>query len=401
MQTANPFQTILDKQATRSSSNNKGARSLAISVTRYETNTNPPSVVGYELEANGKPDTSHEVRVSMRPDDKAATRKYVRPEIETLNNPNEKVHTQPGGILIFNQVWDGNQPNTYTAGWVNAVSHYPGESTVRKVMASTAINNEKQSFKVFYLKPEEAVKVNSLAELESTLTQTLNPKVPDMHMLGAVRLTDPVSGSAVCVNVNSTWEKNDNSQWSHAADGKTSLDAFKAQNDTNKVSWNDIANVFNSGMDMQCEVIPGAMIYMGKSSTREILNKQARREGIMKTYRHDNKVVFTESYIAARAHPEGTPYITSIERTSSRSPRYEMAHIPTQFYTPSEENVVDGVKAEQAMGVDTPAQQQQPAQEQQPVQQQQPVQDDVPSLNGADESIQITDEDMNTLMNVI
>lgn len=307
-------------------------RSLAIQVTQYDLTQQPHSVVGYPMLDNGQPDTSHLVRVFMKPDDKAQEREYQRREFKDLTNTSSKSYTDIGGILLFNYVFETDTPNVYAAHWIDVASHTPGQAAIRAAYATVNFKNTQDNgkpyFYVNYYKTNEAIKVSSLDELKGQLEKTLQPLVPDMHMMAAIRIVNP-AGQSVAVTAQTQWKKDHESSWQHALTGAESAQAF-IQGD----KWPLIQQVFQEGEVTMCEIIPGARIHAATATRNNLLKNKTRLEKLIQIYRNNDEPVYLKTYVVARQHEggDGKPFLTHIQGVDSAESGVPLKDIPTVHF---------------------------------------------------------------------
>jgi len=316
------------------SSNQEEYKAMALLVEGYDLSHEPHAVIGRLLGDNGKAE-GDQVRVVLRPDERAAMREHARAEIKDLANEKSRAYAQHGAIVFFNYVYPGNEPGLYTAGWVEVASHFPQQAIAARYWVNLVTKNrpDKVVCYVNYFKTGESTLIASetpLEDLEKVIAEQLTSRNgAGIHRFSAVRLVNPAGQTVVAV-ANTQWERQDGAGWPQPLTGELCVEQFKQSDE-----WRLIQQAFAENSVAQCEVIPGARLFVGEMSKTKILGNEKRREYLGRLYRGpDDQPMYIPAWIAARMYDDesGRMFVTHVRPSSGRPPRYRLSDLPTPHF---------------------------------------------------------------------
>jgi len=305
---------------------------LAAKSTKTESSVNPLNLpvkcISYEdgILVGLRLDTQEEIRIRLKAIEQNPTSKYKRIEINDFANPKSKHHATPGKAVFVAENCYLDKDNTYSSRWLKVISADPLTAAVHVMNASLVFIRKKEGDninEIIFARtafPEKAKIVNSVTELENTLSSLLNPKHIGSNPFCYVRIKDTESGEVEYVEVRPLRKQREDGNGQQCVDGSDSAAAFMAATESQM-----IRDLLEESTDrVNVDVIPAAIIYPGPSTKENMVEGHPNAKKILeesffiKSAEEGEtgsrpEIGYLKCIIATRKHADGTSYWTYIK----------------------------------------------------------------------------------------
>lgn len=293
----------------------------------------PVKCVSYEGEflVGIRLDTQEEIKIRLKTIEQNPTSKYKRIEIPEFANPKSKHHAVPGKATFVAENCYHEKENIYNSRWLKVISADPLQTAIHVMNASLVFIRKKDGDAInefIFAKtafPEKAKFVNSVAELESTLSVLLHPKNLGSNPFCYVRIKDNSSNEVEFVEVIPQRTEREDGNGKKCVDGTVSAKHFMESVESQMIrDLLDKSTTETDTYNVTVDVIPASVIYPGTSTKENMITNHPNAKKILEESffiksaqevetGNRPEVGYLKCIIATRKHADGTSYFTFIK----------------------------------------------------------------------------------------